>query len=283
LLSGRFVHDGQTANEQLVAAATKRAPSLGTAAPDVPVSVVALVDRALVFEQSERWQNATEMQRALRDAYHTMNGVSVHTAPRLVVPESRASLPDHARASTETTGAASTSERSVATPSVHRTHTAPIALGVAIAAVGLASAAYVVFSRTSTGPAAPGGSAQGVALAPEVPAAPSAVSAEPPSVAPADSSVGAAVRAPDQGQLKVQVIGGTCALSIDGTDYGSIALQEVSLAPGRHDISCKPDKGRAQKRTARVKLGATAVETFTLDTPTSRGGPPATKAEDKRR
>src|ERR1700722_2737066 len=47
LLTGRYVHEGESANELMVLAATRPAPSLATVAPGVPREVVALVDRAL--------------------------------------------------------------------------------------------------------------------------------------------------------------------------------------------------------------------------------------------
>jgi hypothetical protein len=66
LLSGRFVHQAETANEALVAAVTQRAPSLGSVAPHVHPQIVALVDRVLSYERELRFQTAQEFRVALQ-------------------------------------------------------------------------------------------------------------------------------------------------------------------------------------------------------------------------
>ena len=68
LLSGRIVHDAKTHMEVVIAAATAQAKSLATVAPDVPKSLVDLVDRSLAFKKEDRWQSARAMQTALRAA-----------------------------------------------------------------------------------------------------------------------------------------------------------------------------------------------------------------------
>lgn len=68
LLSGRYVHDGQTAEEMLINAATKHAPPVRAFAPDVPGEVATVVDRALRYEKKDRWQSAREMRYALERA-----------------------------------------------------------------------------------------------------------------------------------------------------------------------------------------------------------------------
>jgi serine/threonine-protein kinase len=65
LLSGKRVHEGETAQEQIVFAATRPARSLATVAPEVPAEVVAIVDRATAFERSDRWASAREMRDAV--------------------------------------------------------------------------------------------------------------------------------------------------------------------------------------------------------------------------
>lgn len=66
LLTGRDVHEAETVAEELLAAMTKPAPSLGQLAPHLPQALVELVDRALAFERTDRWPNAREMQAAVR-------------------------------------------------------------------------------------------------------------------------------------------------------------------------------------------------------------------------
>ncbi len=65
-LSGRFVHLGATTNDRLVAAMSQQARSLATVCPDAPPSLVAVIDKALAFQKSDRWQDARSMQAAIR-------------------------------------------------------------------------------------------------------------------------------------------------------------------------------------------------------------------------
>jgi eukaryotic-like serine/threonine-protein kinase len=65
LLSGRYVHEAEGPQEQVVLAATVPARSLADVAPDVPPALVEVVDRALVFAAPGRWPSAAEMRRAL--------------------------------------------------------------------------------------------------------------------------------------------------------------------------------------------------------------------------
>jgi serine/threonine-protein kinase len=67
LLTGRDVHEADTVAEELLAAMTKPAPSLGEVAPHLPEPLIELVDRALAFERSDRWASAREMQAAVRE------------------------------------------------------------------------------------------------------------------------------------------------------------------------------------------------------------------------
>ncbi len=68
-ITGRYVHDAaQTIHEQLVASATQRSRPIRQLAPHVPPAVAKVIDRALELEMSDRWQSASEMQRALRAA-----------------------------------------------------------------------------------------------------------------------------------------------------------------------------------------------------------------------
>jgi serine/threonine-protein kinase len=66
LLTGRFVHECDTPNEQLGAAMLASAPPLSTILPCLPRAVAFVVDRALSYERSERWAQARDMQRAVR-------------------------------------------------------------------------------------------------------------------------------------------------------------------------------------------------------------------------
>jgi serine/threonine-protein kinase len=72
LISGRFVHEGSSSNEQLILSATTHAPTLATVVTDVPGPVAAIVDRALAFERERRWPDATTMQQAVRLALEAL-------------------------------------------------------------------------------------------------------------------------------------------------------------------------------------------------------------------
>ncbi len=74
LLSGRWVHEGESPNELLILAATKPARSLADVAADTPAVIVDFVKRALAFEKADRWQSAREMQKALAETYQTAFG-----------------------------------------------------------------------------------------------------------------------------------------------------------------------------------------------------------------
>jgi serine/threonine protein kinase len=68
LLSGALVHDGENAQQLLVAAATKPAPPLLGVAPHVPAEVAEVIDHALAFDKSDRFPSATAMREALQAA-----------------------------------------------------------------------------------------------------------------------------------------------------------------------------------------------------------------------
>ncbi|HEY8040985.1 MAG TPA: serine/threonine-protein kinase [Polyangiaceae bacterium] len=68
-LSGRRIHEKQTAFDMTVSAMKEQAPSLSAVLPGAPPLLVASVDRALAFEKQNRWQNARAMFEALREAF----------------------------------------------------------------------------------------------------------------------------------------------------------------------------------------------------------------------
>jgi serine/threonine-protein kinase len=68
-MSGRRIHEKQTAFDLTVAAMKEQAPSLATVVSDACPLLVAAVDRALAFDKAARWQDAKAMFAALRDAY----------------------------------------------------------------------------------------------------------------------------------------------------------------------------------------------------------------------
>ncbi len=76
-LTGRQVHEGETVNEELLSAMTVPAPSLRDLAPSLPAPLIELVDRALAFEQEERWSDARTMQAAARTVQALLDDLPV--------------------------------------------------------------------------------------------------------------------------------------------------------------------------------------------------------------
>ena len=68
-LTGRRIHEKQSAFDVMLASMRERAGSLGAALPGASPLLVAAVDRALSFEKEARWQTAGEMLEGLRAAY----------------------------------------------------------------------------------------------------------------------------------------------------------------------------------------------------------------------
>jgi serine/threonine-protein kinase len=90
LLSGQFVHEGESSTELVVRSATQPARSLAVVAPEVDRRVVEIVDRALGFEKRARWPNALAMRDAVRAAHLAIFGARVGKEPleRLVARSS---------------------------------------------------------------------------------------------------------------------------------------------------------------------------------------------------
>src|SRR5882724_8895961 len=68
LLTGRFVHEAEAIQEQLVLAATSKAPSVSTYRPDTPPWLSGIVDKSLSFGPAARYPDARSMQLALRES-----------------------------------------------------------------------------------------------------------------------------------------------------------------------------------------------------------------------
>jgi len=67
-LTGQHVHEGATAMDRMVSAASIPVRSISVALPEAHPALVTLVDRALAFERDHRWPNATTMQGAVQAA-----------------------------------------------------------------------------------------------------------------------------------------------------------------------------------------------------------------------
>jgi eukaryotic-like serine/threonine-protein kinase len=86
LASGRFVHEGETAQQIVFQTGTTPATSLADAWPGAPREMVQLVDHALAFDKSARWPTAGAMQRGVAAvaAATTGSGPSRHALLRLL-------------------------------------------------------------------------------------------------------------------------------------------------------------------------------------------------------
>lgn len=88
LVSGRLVHEADTPELVAVAAATQRARSVRTVAPELPERVADVLDRALAFERDERFRTAREMQDALAQAFQEAYGhpIAPPSAAPIIAP-----------------------------------------------------------------------------------------------------------------------------------------------------------------------------------------------------
>jgi hypothetical protein len=68
-LTGRAIHEGRNPTDRLLQAMKDRAPSLSTVAPHVPMWVVGVVDKALSFDQNDRFTTAADMRLAVRSTF----------------------------------------------------------------------------------------------------------------------------------------------------------------------------------------------------------------------
>jgi serine/threonine protein kinase len=66
LLTGQFVHEGETVNEMLVSAATRPVRSLARVLPGASVDLVRIVDRALDYDRAKRFPTAAAMRAEVR-------------------------------------------------------------------------------------------------------------------------------------------------------------------------------------------------------------------------
>lgn len=82
-LTGRNLNTAEGAMDRLLAAMSEHAPSLGSVLPDMPPDMVALVDKALAFQKSDRWPDAGSMQAELRAVYERNAGGPIPSVRRV--------------------------------------------------------------------------------------------------------------------------------------------------------------------------------------------------------
>lgn len=72
LLTGETVHVAANIQARLLAAASVRARSVLTAAPQLPQDIALVIDTATQFKKDERWQTVTAMRAALRNVKQSL-------------------------------------------------------------------------------------------------------------------------------------------------------------------------------------------------------------------
>jgi serine/threonine protein kinase len=87
LLTGKFVHPGDTASETLAMAATRPARSIGERRPDLHPGLIRFVDKALSYDKAARFADAATMQHALRVTFTSMSGGAAGDSLRLQIPD----------------------------------------------------------------------------------------------------------------------------------------------------------------------------------------------------
>jgi serine/threonine protein kinase len=92
LLTGRFVHEAETVQEQLVLSATCPPRPIRSVAPHVPPALAEVVDRALAFQRNDRYADARTMQVVLRQAASVSLRAAAPTLPLGAVAGASAEL-----------------------------------------------------------------------------------------------------------------------------------------------------------------------------------------------
>ena len=87
LMSGKFVHSAETAQDMLALAVTRPARSLGERRADLHPSLIRFVDKALSYDKNARFADAAAMQHALRVTYAEMQGLEASDTSLLVIPD----------------------------------------------------------------------------------------------------------------------------------------------------------------------------------------------------
>ena len=80
LVTGQRINQGRSEAEALIVAATQPVPSVARLAPDLPIELIQLIDKALAFDRRNRYGDAREMQAAIREVIGHIGG-PVHAPP----------------------------------------------------------------------------------------------------------------------------------------------------------------------------------------------------------
>jgi hypothetical protein len=74
LATGKRIHKGRTENEALILAATTPVPSVARIAPDLPIEVIKIIDKALAWDRRNRYSTAEEMLADVQEALRVVGG-----------------------------------------------------------------------------------------------------------------------------------------------------------------------------------------------------------------
>jgi serine/threonine-protein kinase len=170
LLTGELVHGRLPSEERLLAAAIQHAPALRVVAPDAPIEVARVIDRALMFDRAQRFEDVRAMSQAIRAARAAMKPQALTRTLAKPGPRLPAELPFSAPPKPESASDDSPSERDVtrrsALPVALATRTlpppgparpgAPLHWKIALAVASVVAFAALVTSvrRDESGPAA---------------------------------------------------------------------------------------------------------------------------------
>jgi eukaryotic-like serine/threonine-protein kinase len=156
LLSGEFVHQGDTVNEMLGLSMMTPPRSIASVRPDLPSDLAAVVDKALAFEPDDRFAHARAMQSALRDAARGHDFPRTTSTPRRepsleLAPTVAAESRPGTSARTPDPGATAPGVASAARAG-SRVRRAPLAL-LGLAAAGLLGGLVFLVTRDDSGAA----------------------------------------------------------------------------------------------------------------------------------
>jgi len=87
LITGKFVHAGENAQETLALAATRPARSIAERRPELHPSLIAFIDQALSYDMAGRFPDAATMQHVLRLTYAQMEGKETNSVMQLAIPD----------------------------------------------------------------------------------------------------------------------------------------------------------------------------------------------------
>ncbi|HEY0465550.1 MAG TPA: serine/threonine-protein kinase [Polyangiaceae bacterium] len=87
LITGKFVHAGENAQETLSLVATRPARSIAERRPDLHPSLIAFIDQALSYDIAARFPDAATMQHVLRLTYAQMEGNESSQVMKLAIPD----------------------------------------------------------------------------------------------------------------------------------------------------------------------------------------------------